>query len=112
MGHPPTMSAMPPALARCWETDRSRAVGPLPLIAGRFRELVPNPVHRKDKARLAWVRLDFAAQVLDVGVYRAVKALERLVVHQINQLSAGKGPSRVAGQRRQQVELGRGQVNE
>src|SRR5690348_6745070 len=59
----------------------------------RFGEAVPDSENRQQVARRARVRLDLAADVLDVSVDGALVRLERHAAHGIQQLRAREHPA-------------------
>src|SRR5207244_5392114 len=82
---------------------------------GSFRrrwlgEAVPDAKNRQQVARRPRVGLDLAADVLDVGVDRALVRLERHAAHRIQQLRAREHAARLPRQGREPLKLGRGQI--
>src|SRR5262245_22208597 len=87
--------------------------------ASTLAELVADAVHGLHVARRSRIGLQLAPDVLDVRVDRAI---ERLVVHgavggglcranRVQQLRACEDAARMARERREQVELGRRQID-
>src|SRR5918995_7283172 len=74
------------------------------------REAVADAVDRLHVAGLARLRLDLAAQVLDVGVDRPLIRLEGDAVQHVEQLSPREDASRLPGHRGQQLELAGGEL--
>src|SRR6266540_6749075 len=74
-------------------------------------KLIPDPIDCEDVARVAGIGLELAAQILDVRVHGAVESGVVHVVRQLQELRASERAARLAGQDRQQVELGRGQLD-
>ena len=58
-----------------------------------------------------WVRLDLSAQVLDVGVDRALKGFQRVPADGGQQLGPAEHAPRLPRHRRQQLEFGRRQLD-
>ena len=69
-------------------------------------EAITDAVDREDEARNPRIRLELAADVLDVGVDCPLVRFEGNPVKSIEQLRAGEDPARLGGQGRQQLELG------
>src|SRR5712692_5510985 len=98
--------------AASWQARRSNpslASGP-----GRRR---PSPLCRLGEAvadsehRLDVLRTDLLADVLDVGVDRALVGLESDASHGVQQLRAGEHPARLARHRGSDLELALGQID-
>ena len=77
----------------------------------RLGDAVADAVDGQDVARLARVRLELPAEVLDVRVDRPLVRLEGDAVDGVEQLRAGEDAARLAGHRGQQRELGRRQLD-
>ncbi len=71
----------------------------------------PTPYTVSEVARRARIRLELAADVLDVGVDRALVRLEGDAVDLVQQLRAREDPPGLAGHGRQERELGGGQLH-
>src|SRR5438270_9454825 len=74
-------------------------------------EPVPDPVHREEMARLAGIRLELSADVLHVRVDRAFVRLECDAVHRVEELRPREHAARLAGERRDELELGGGELD-
>ena len=66
---------------------------------------------RPDVAGDGRIGLELAAQVLDVAVDRPLVRLQAEAVDGIEQLAPGEDAARLAGQRRQELEFGRRQLD-
>src|SRR5438093_12373914 len=75
------------------------------------REPVTDAEYRQQVAWIVRIRLHLAAQVLDVGVDGALVRLERDPANGTQQLSAAEDPPRLPRHGRQQLELGRRQLD-
>ena len=75
------------------------------------RHAVADAVDGEEVPRRARVGLDLAADVLDVGVDRPLVRLEGHAVDRVEQLRAREDAPGLARQRRQQLELGGGQLD-
>src|SRR5712691_1631503 len=84
-------------------TEARRVAGARP--SSRVGSLVAHAVDGEDVARVARVRLELAAQVLDVRVDGAVEALTRLAAHGVEELRAREDAAGMPGQRGQELEL-------
>src|SRR5262245_39386999 len=82
--------------------DRSRAV---------VREAIADAVHRQQVARRPRLRLELAANVLDVGVDRPLVRLEGDAVDRVEELGPGEDPAGLRRERRQQLELRGGEID-
>src|SRR6266508_1898966 len=94
--------------------DRGRAHGGPdlgPYLWSRIGEPVPDAVDGQQVARPGGGRLKLLADVLDVGVDRPLVGLERDPVHRVEELAAGEDAARLAHQHRQELELGRRQLD-
>src|SRR6185503_18173698 len=77
----------------------------------RLGDAIADAVHGLDEARPRGVRLELAADVLDVRVDGALVALEGHAVHRVEKLGAGEDAAGLSGHRHEDLELGRGQVH-
>jgi len=75
------------------------------------RELVAHAVHRQHVARIPGIGFELAPHVLDVRVDRAVERLHLHASNRVEQLRAGEDPPGLARERREQLELGRGEID-
>jgi hypothetical protein len=75
-------------------------------------KLVAHAVDGLDVDRLPGIRLYLLAQVLDVDVHRAFKALQIVAKDPVQKLQPGKGPSRFPGQHLQQLEFAGREVHD
>src|SRR4029079_206005 len=93
-------------------SPQARPVPPDPRAPSSIvRESIADAVDREDEAWLTGVRLELAAQVLDVRVDRTFIALERDAVQRVEQLAPREDAPRLAREGREERELGRGQVD-
>src|SRR5215470_12751707 len=90
---------------------RLRMRGLLPPIVLGTLELVPDPVDGKDKAWVAGVMFDLAPEVLDVRVYGALVAFERVAVDAVDQLHPREYLVGMTGERLEHPKLGRCQLD-
>src|SRR3954469_12495779 len=74
-------------------------------------ELVADAVHRQHVPRIAWIWLDFAADILHVRVDRAIERGRLAAANGVEQLRPREDAPRLAGHGRQQCELGRSQID-
>src|SRR4029079_9829275 len=111
---PPATTAAPPSAARGPASRRFAASAASPRESpgrGRaasralVREAVADAVDRQQVARRAWLGLELAPDVLDVGVDRPLVRLERDPVDGVEQLGAGEDPAGLGGERREELEL-------
>lgn len=96
------------AMARCAAT---RTVGRVVRIdVASVGELVADAVHGQEVPRTSRIRFELAPDVLDVGVDRAIERVDLDAADGVEQLRAREHPARLAGERREQLEFGPGQV--
>src|SRR5205823_13366744 len=92
--------------ANARRANRARATLVRPLYRSLPGEPVADTEHREQIAWIVRIRLDLAAQVLDVGVDGAFVGLERNPASRTQQLSAAEDTPWLAHHGRQQLELG------
>src|SRR5256886_9646407 len=111
---PAATTAAVPARAGLRRASRVRAPRVRPSLC-RSTPLVREPVtdaeYRQQVPWIVRIRLHLAAQVLDVGVDGALVRLERDPANGTQQLSAAEDPPRLTRHGRQQLELGRRQLD-
>src|SRR5205809_8014106 len=109
---PAATTAVVPVRANAHLANRSRASLVRP---GLCRSLPAEPVsHAEHRQQVAWIvriRLDLAAQILDVRVDGALVGLERHAANRTQQLGPAEDAPRLACHGRQQLELGRRQLD-
>src|SRR2546426_7861477 len=108
-----TTAAVPVRANRC-RASRARATRVRPSLCRStpwVREPVTDAKHRQQVAWIMRIRLHLAAKVLDVGVDGALVRLERNPANRTQKLSATEDTSRLARHGRQELELGRRQLD-
>src|SRR3954471_6349930 len=99
------------ATARLPATMAVQCVGGPRADAASACELVADAMYRQQVLRVARIAFDFAADVLDVRVDRAIERGRVDAANRIEQLRAREDASRLAGDGRKQRELGRCQID-
>src|SRR5438094_10321623 len=104
---PAATTPVVPVRANARRANRARATLVRPRLCRSLPgEPVPHAEHREQIAWIVRIRLDLAAQVLDVRVDGALIGLERNPANRTQQLSAAEDTPWLAHHGRQQLELG------